>query len=141
MFLFSASPYIKVGSSSSVENITCSTTSANRFRVLVIYVFADNNSLSKPNLEFFIRVTVNRIDDDDYYFTLQQVNKTYMSKTNLPELPSNGHYVQHENKCLDLRTIGWFLSNHSINITAYKYFLFLNFSGNLSHLAILNLKI
>lgn len=100
----------------------------NSTRVLVIYVYADTNLLSKSNFEFFIRVGINRSKDADYYIILQQINGTYINEKNLPKLPSYAHYIQHENKCFDLGTIGWFLSNEMINKTNYKYFIFLNSS-------------
>jgi translation initiation factor eIF-2B subunit epsilon len=63
-----------------------------------------------------------------------------VDESELPLLPKrNAHYIQHENVCYDFGTIGWFLSTHTvgnpwinqekkINITHYKYFLFINSS-------------
>jgi hypothetical protein len=97
-------------------------------RVLVIYVYADTHSFSKSNLEYFVRVGVHKSSNVDYYIILQQINQTYVNETNLPELPRYAHYIRHENKCFDLGTIGWFLSNENINQNNYKYFIFLNSS-------------
>jgi len=95
------------------------------FKVLVIYVFANTHSLSLSNLEFFIRVAVMKSSNVDYYIIIQKLN---MNNITLPVLPSYAHYIQHENKCFDLGTIGWFLSNGNINKDKYKYFIFLNSS-------------
>ena len=96
--------------------------------VLVIYVYASTHSLSQSNLEFFVRVAVRRSTNADYYIILQQINGSYVNESTLPSLPSYAHYIQHENKCFDLGTIGWFLTNGTIKKTNYKYFIFLNSS-------------
>ena len=49
-------------------------------------------------------------------------------KQNYPILPSNAHYIQHENKCFDTGTFGWFLSSGMIDKSKYKYIIFLNSS-------------
>jgi len=98
------------------------------YRVLVIYVFAETHSLSKSNLEYFIRVAVLKTKNVDYYIILQQINDTYVNEKNLPKLPSYAYYIQHENKCFDLGTIGWFILSGKINRNNYKYFIFLNSS-------------
>jgi hypothetical protein len=97
-------------------------------RVLVIYVFADTHSLSKSNLEYFIRVAVLKTKNVDYYIILQQINDTHVNEKSLPKLPSYAYYIQHENKCFDLGTIGWFILSGKINRNNYKYFIFLNSS-------------
>ncbi len=94
-------------------------------KVLVIYVFANTHLLSLSNLQFFIRVGLMKSSNVDYYIILQDLNNLTLIKTSLPPLPSNGHYIEHENKCFDLGTIGWFLSNGTINKDKYKYFIFL----------------
>ncbi len=98
------------------------------YRVLVIYVFADTHSLSKSNLEYFIRVAVLKTKNVDYYIILQQINDTHVNEKSLPKLPSYAYYIQHENKCFDLGTIGWFILSGKINRNNYKYFIFLNSS-------------
>src|ERR1700722_18951296 len=69
----------------------------NSTRVLVIYVYAKTHLLSEANL--------------DYFVILQQVNNAPVNESNLPILPSYANYIQHENKCFDLGTVGWFLSS------------------------------
>jgi hypothetical protein len=98
------------------------------FKVLVIYVFANTHSLSLANLQYFIRVAVMKSTNVNYYIILQQFNNLTSIKSSLPSLPSYAHYIEHENKCFDLGTIGWFLSNGTINKDQYKYFIFLNSS-------------
>jgi hypothetical protein len=97
-------------------------------RVLVVYVYAKTHGLAEQNLAFFIRTAVNNSHHADYYFILQQMNNKYVDETTLPLLPSNAHYIHHENKCFDLGTIGWFLSSGIIDKTKYRYFIFLNSS-------------
>ena len=43
-------------------------------------------------------------------------------KTKLPTLPSNAHYIQHENKCFDIGTIGWFLASGMIDKNSIQVF-------------------
>ena len=77
---------------------------------------------------FFIRTAVCESHNADYYFILQQISNKIFHKTKLPILPSNAHYIQHENKCFDLGTIEWFLSSDMIDKSRYRYFIFLNSS-------------
>jgi hypothetical protein len=97
-------------------------------RVLVVYVYAKTHALAEQNLAFFIRTAVHSFHSADYYFILQQMNNQYINETTLPLLPSNAHYIHHENKCFDIGTIGWFLSSGIVDKTRYKYFIFLNSS-------------
>ncbi|CAF4827472.1 unnamed protein product [Rotaria sp. Silwood1] len=97
-------------------------------RVLVIYVWANTDVQSLGNLQFFIRYGVHPSQSADYYFILQQVNKKLVNESGLPKLPSNAHYIQHENECYDFGTVGWFLSQNIINISLYKYFILMNAS-------------
>jgi hypothetical protein len=97
-------------------------------RVLVVYVYAKTHALAEQNLAFFIRNAVHNSHHADYYFILQQMDNKYVNETTLPLLPSNAHYIHHENKCFDIGTIGWFLSRGIIDKTKYKYFIFLNSS-------------
>ncbi len=97
-------------------------------RTLVVYVYAKTHELAEQNLAFFIRTAVRDSHDADYYFILQQINNKPIDEKNLPLLPSNAHYIQHENKCFDIGTVGWFLSSGMIDKTKYKYFIFLNSS-------------
>ena len=97
-------------------------------RTLVVYVYGETHASATDNLVFFIRTAVRSSHDADYYFILQQIrNKVFDEKT-LPPLPPNAHYLQHEDKCFDLGTIGWFLSSGRVDTTKYKYFIFLNSS-------------
>jgi hypothetical protein len=97
-------------------------------RVLVVYVYAETHTLSEENLRLFIRLAVRNTHDADYYFILQQLHNETVDETTLPILPSNAHYIQHENKCYDMGTVGWFLSLDIINKNKYRYFIFLNSS-------------
>jgi len=97
-------------------------------RTLVVYVYGKTHGLAEENLAFFIRTAVRNSHEADYYFILQQINNITFNETKLPLLPSNAHYIQHENKCYDIGTIGWFLSRGIIDRTKYKYFIFLNSS-------------
>jgi hypothetical protein len=95
---------------------------------LIVYVFGKTHASAEQNLAFFIRTAVRQSHQADYYFILQQINNTVFDGTKLPILPSNAHYIQHENKCFDIGTIGWFLSSGIIDKSRYKYFIFLNSS-------------
>jgi hypothetical protein len=97
-------------------------------RTLVVYVYAKSHDFAEQNLVFFIRTAVRQYHDADYYFILQQINNVPFDKNKLPLLPSNAHYVQHENKCFDTGAVGWLLSSGMVNTTKYKYFIFLNSS-------------
>ena len=97
-------------------------------KVLVIYVYAESHSFSLSNLKYFLRFGMKKCSNIDYYIIIQQMNNTKLNQMNLPLLPSNGHYVEHENECFDLGTIGWFLSKGITNKNRYKYFIFLNSS-------------
>lgn len=97
-------------------------------QTLVIYVFGKTHGSAMENLLFFIRTAVRSWHHADYYIILQQVNGLVLDEKTLPKLPSNAHYVQHENKCFDLGTIGWFLSSGTVDRTKYKYFVFVNSS-------------
>jgi len=46
----------------------------------------------------------------------------------LPRLPSNARYVQHKNVCFDWGTFGWALFNLNLDISKYKYYIFMNTS-------------
>ena len=99
---------------------------SNSGRVLVIYVWADVDTQSLGNLQFFIRYGVHAAQPADYYFILQKVKNKTVDESRLPRLPPNAHYVQHENECYDIGTIGWFLSQNITNTNLYKYFIFMN---------------
>jgi hypothetical protein len=115
--------------------------------VLLIYVYSKTNSHAYENLKYFIKHAVRENDGVDYYFILQNVDNKTVDEHEMPILPKkNARYIQHENLCFDLGTVGWFLSTHTvgnpwvnytatavdqkkkINITYYKYFLFMNSS-------------
>jgi hypothetical protein len=97
-------------------------------RTLIIYVFGKSHALAEQNLAFFIRTAVRQSHHADYYFILQQINNEIFDETKLPILPSNADYIQHENRCFDIGTVGWFLSSGMIDRSRYKYFIFLNSS-------------
>jgi hypothetical protein len=97
-------------------------------RVLVVYVWADTDVSSIGNLQFFIRYGVHRSQPADYYFILQKVGKKDVNESRLPILPSNAHYIQHENECFDLGTFGWFFSSKIVDTKLYKYFILMNAS-------------
>jgi len=46
----------------------------------------------------------------------------------LPRLPINARYVQHKNVCFDWGTFGWALFNLNLDISKYKYYIFMNTS-------------
>lgn len=46
----------------------------------------------------------------------------------LPELPYNAEYVKHANECYDWGTFGWAIQGGVIDISVYKYYIFLNSS-------------
>lgn len=45
----------------------------------------------------------------------------------LPDLPRNARYLQHNNECFDIGTVGWVLANH-VDYRSYAYFVWLNSS-------------
>ncbi len=85
-------------------------------------------------------------DGVDYYFILQNVNNKIVNESEMPILPKrNAHYIQHENKCFDFGSAGWFFHTYTygnpwmnqtaiidqdkrLNITQYKYFILMNSS-------------
>ena len=97
-------------------------------RTLIIYVYGETHASAEENLVFFIRAAVRSSHDADYYFILQQIKNKVPDEKKLPPLPSNAQYIQHEDKCFDLGSIGWLLSTGRIDRTKYKYFVFLNSS-------------
>ncbi len=116
--------------------------------ILLIYVYANTHSHAYGNLKYFIDEAVREGDGVDYYFILQQIHNKPINESEMPLLPkSNGHYIQHENKCFDYGTIGWFFDQYTqgnpwkkatsandingnvrIELTRYKYFIFMNSS-------------
>ncbi|UJR20038.1 hypothetical protein I4U23_023172 [Adineta vaga] len=113
--------------------------------VLLIYVYANAHSYAYGNLKYFIENAVQENDGVDYYFILQQIDKKPINESIMPVLPkSNAFYIQHENKCFDYGTIGWFFDTYTIgnpwkqsssttitnpiNLKKYKYFIFMNSS-------------
>ncbi len=117
-----------------IQNATTSTILATlpqvkgKERILVLYVWANIDVQVLGNLEFFVRHGVSASRPIDYYFILQKVNNTPVDESRLPRLPSNAHYLQHENECYDIGTFGWFFSQNIVNTTLYKYFIFMNSS-------------
>ena len=99
-----------------------------RTRALVIYAYGETHPSAPENLAFFIRTAVHASHDADYYFILQQIRDKVFDTNALPPLPSNAHYIQHEDKCFDLGTVGWLLSTGRVDKNKYKYFIFLNSS-------------
>ncbi len=119
--------------------------------VLLIYVYANIHKYAYGNLKYFIDNAVREKDGVDYIFILQQVDQKEINESEMPLLPkSNAFYIQHENRCFDLGTIGWFFAKYTIgnpwatqtlitnstntnherifNLTQYKYFIFMNSS-------------
>jgi hypothetical protein len=116
---------------------------------LLIYVYANTHQHAYGNLKYFIDNAVRERDGVDYIFILQQVKDKEIDETKIPSLAkSNVYYIQHENKCYDYGTIGWFFVKHTIgnpwtkgtsitnsnnthrkfNLAQYKYFIFMNSS-------------
>ncbi|CAF1408254.1 unnamed protein product [Adineta ricciae] len=112
--------------------------------ILLIYVYANTHSYAFGNLKYFIEEAVRENDGIDYYFILQQIEKKPINESTMPPIPkSNAFYLQHENKCFDYGTIGWFFDTYTIghpwkqtspaianpvNLRKYKYFIFMNSS-------------
>ena len=96
--------------------------------ILVVYVWAESNVQYLDNLHYFVQHGVRATQPVDYFFILQQVGGKPVDETRLPTLPSNARYIQHENKCMDIGTMGWFLSQNITNTTQYKYFFLMNSS-------------
>jgi hypothetical protein len=46
----------------------------------------------------------------------------------LPTLPPNARYIFHSNECFDWGTFGWALSTQAVELSKYKYFIFMNSS-------------
>ncbi len=124
---------------------------ATESHILLVYVYANIQEHAYGNLKFFIDNAVREKDGVDYVFILQQVDNQEIKESEMPLLPkSNAFYIQHENQCFDLGTIGWFLTKYTIgnpwakqtsitdsintnhqrifNLTQYKYFIFMNSS-------------
>ncbi|CAF4844162.1 unnamed protein product, partial [Rotaria sp. Silwood1] len=113
--------------------------------ILLIYIYAGTHSHAYGNLKYFIDKCVRQGDHVDYYFILQQVDNKPINESDMPLLTSSSaYYIQHENKCFDFGTVGWFFdhyavgnpwknysvidNNRTINLTTYKYFIFMNSS-------------
>lgn len=111
--------------------------------VLLLYVYASTHPYAVGNLKYFIENAVHEDDGVDYYFILQQIDNKPIDEKEMPQLKSrNAHYIQHENKCFDFGTYGWFFNEFTfgnpwtnqkqqstkINIKKYKYFIFINSS-------------
>jgi hypothetical protein len=112
--------------------------------VLLIYVYANTHSHAYENLKYFIDTSVRDDNNVDYYFILQQIENKPINENEMPLLPKkNAYYIQHENKCFDFGTFGWFLNeytygnpwlnkypkgNQKLNLKRYKYFIFMNSS-------------
>lgn len=98
-------------------------------RILLVYVFADTHLFSLSNLKYFIRFGLNQSSNMDCFIIVQKVNNTRLDQMNLPSLPSFAHYIEHENECFDLGTIGWFFRSNRIQTKNYEYFFLLNSSA------------
>ena len=116
--------------------------------MLLFYIYADTHQYAYGNLKYFIETAVREGDGVDYIFILQQVQNKQIDETEMPPLPKgNAFYFQHENRCFDYGTIGWFIERYTIgnpwkqqsfvtndthlrkfNLTQYKYFIFMNSS-------------
>ncbi|CAF1519032.1 unnamed protein product [Adineta ricciae] len=139
-------------SSKQLQNAT-SLSSINTSEILLIYVYANVHVHAYGNLKYFIETAVRENDGVDYVFILQQTENKPIDETKLPRLPQkNAFYFQHENKCFDYGTMGWFFdqftignpwqpstsitehvnrsnnSNAVFNLKQYKYFIFMNSS-------------
>ncbi len=56
------------------------------------------------------------------------------SQLPLPDLPSNGQYIFHENICFDWGTFGWALKSTALDVGSYKFIVFMNSSIRGPHL-------
>ncbi len=115
----------------------------------MIYVYANNHQHAYGNLKYFLDNAVREGDGVDYIFIFQQLKDKEINETKIPSLAkSNVYYIQHENKCYDYGTVGWFFVKYTIgspwrketsitnsnnthrkfNLAQYKYFIFMNAS-------------
>ena len=46
----------------------------------------------------------------------------------MPELPSNAIYIRHTNECFDWGTFGWAIWSNKVDVSQYKYIIFMNSS-------------
>jgi hypothetical protein len=99
---------------------------------LVLYVYAETDSESRHNLDFFVREAIVRGNADmpaaadeaalgagsgeaataadraDYLLLLQHDDHHAAAAAGrLPALPSNARYIWHQNECYDWGTFGW----------------------------------
>lgn len=90
-------------------------------RTLVVYVYSHHDNSTLPNLHYFVK----EISKTGVFYIIIQGTVTY----SMPTLPSNAHYIYHDNSCYDWGTLGWFLlhSGH-ILLDDYTYFVFINSS-------------
>ena len=115
---------------------------------LLLYVYADTHEYAYGNLKYFIETDVRERDGVDYIFILQQVENKTINEEEMPPLPKgNAFYFQHENRCFDYGTIGWFIERYTIgnpwknsmslmnniyhrkfNLKQYRYFILMNSS-------------
>lgn len=93
---------------------------------LVIYIYSSTDPEYLHNLEFFVKEAVDRADRCQYIFVVQ--DDSGVLPVDLPRLPKNARYVVHRNECYDWGTFGWVLKSGVVDVTSFKYFIFMNSS-------------
>ncbi|CAL8465845.1 g5381 [Coccomyxa elongata] len=111
-----------------LESAAQPVSSKNSATTLILYTFSATDSEYMRNLEFFVTHGIQEGDGCDYVIIVQGLNEH--SDISLPELPYRARYIYHKNACYDWGTFGWALhsSESSIQLNAYKYFIFMNAS-------------
>lgn len=93
----------------------------------MVYVFSKTDTEYENNLMFFLRHGPAENDGCHYVFILQKSEGVKLPDiTNM--VPSNSQIEYHNNECYDWGTVGWLIDSGRVDISAYKYFLFLNSS-------------
>lgn len=96
-------------------------------QTLVVYVFSETDTEYENNLRFFLRHGPTENDGCHYVFIMQE-----SEGSKIPDIesliPSNAQIEHHNNECYDWGTIGWLLTSGRVDVSAYKYFIFLNSS-------------
>ncbi|KAK9817964.1 hypothetical protein WJX72_005006 [[Myrmecia] bisecta] len=92
-----------------------------------MYVFSGTDPEYHDNLRYFIREGMQEDDGCDYYIVLQR-GEGLIEIGELPLLPTNAQTINHPNECFDLGTVGWLLDDQIVDVSKYKFFIWLNSS-------------
>ncbi|CAF4910904.1 unnamed protein product [Rotaria socialis] len=78
-------------------------------------ILKNTHSYAFGNIKYFIDTAMQEGGRVDYYFTLQQVNNQPINESKMTLLKAcDAHYIQHENKCVDIGTVGWFFNQYTV---------------------------